>query len=100
MGIISLIIVLRVVLWVVLILGSIFLFFAAYSIYTNLTTGVPWAKVPRANVYRIFKELGLPADSLVTIWARATGGCCLRQNRSAGARSALNCRFILTLKLV
>lgn len=65
MGIISLIIVLRVVLWVVLILGSIFLFFAAYSIYTNLTTGVPWAKVPRANVYRIFKELGLPADSLV-----------------------------------
>jgi len=65
MDIFSLLAVLKAIMRVIVIGGSVFLFFAACSIYTNLTTGVPWAKVPRANVYRIFKELGLPADSLV-----------------------------------
>ena len=65
MDIFSLLVVLKVILWLVLVMGSVFLFFAAHSIYTNLTTGVPWAKVPRANVAKIFKEFGLPAGSLI-----------------------------------
>jgi len=65
MDIFSLLAILKVILWLVLVAGSIFLFFAACSIYTNLTTVVPWAKVPRANVCRIFKELGLPAGALI-----------------------------------
>lgn len=65
MDIYELLTILKVIAWLVLTIGSVFLFFALCSIYTNLTTGVPWAKTPKDNVQDIFKELNLKPDSLI-----------------------------------
>lgn len=63
MDIFSAILILKIVLAAAIIVGLIFFFLAACSIYTNLTTGVPWAKIPKENIDRIFKEIGLPRNS-------------------------------------
>lgn len=65
MDIFSAILILKIVLAATVIGGLIFLFLAACSIYTNLTTGVPWARIPRANIDKIFKEINLPKNSLI-----------------------------------
>ncbi|MDO8667911.1 MAG: hypothetical protein Q7K35_02305 [bacterium] len=65
MGIFSLILILKIVLAIVIIGSLIFFFLAAFSIYTNLTTGVPWAKNSRENFDKIFKEINLPKNFLL-----------------------------------
>lgn len=65
MGIIILLIILKIVLAIVAIGSLIFFFFAVCSIYTNLTTGVPWVKIPEENIIKIFKEINLPKNSLI-----------------------------------
>lgn len=65
MDIFSVVLTLKTVLVMVIFGGLIFFFLAAFSIYTNLTTSVPWAKNPKENIDKIFKELSLPKDSLI-----------------------------------
>jgi len=65
MSIFSLLIILKIILVIVTIGSFIFFFFAICSIYTNLTTGVPWVKIPEKNIAKIFKEISLPKNSLI-----------------------------------
>lgn len=65
MDIFSLILALKIILGLVIIIWLLVLFFTGWSIYTILTTRVPWAKISEDNVYKIFKELNLPKGSLV-----------------------------------
>lgn len=43
----------------------IFLFFAAWTIYSIIKTGVPFAKTPNDNIDIIFSELNLPAGAKI-----------------------------------
>ncbi len=63
MSILTWLLILKIILVIVAMGSFIFLFLAACSIYTNLTTGVPWAKIPEANILKIFKEISLPQNS-------------------------------------
>ncbi len=63
MSILTWLVILKIILAVVMAGSFIFFWFAACSIYTNLTTGVPWAKIPEANILKIFKEINLPKNS-------------------------------------
>lgn len=63
MDIFSAILMLKIVLTATILSGLIFLFLAGCSIYTNLTTGVPWAKISRENIHQIFKEISLPKNA-------------------------------------
>lgn len=65
MDIFSVILILKIISAAVIIGGLIFLFFAGWSIYTNLTTGVPWAKISGENINKIFREINLPKNSLI-----------------------------------
>jgi hypothetical protein len=65
MDIFSLLVALKIIMWLVIGISLVFLFFAVCSIYTNLTTGVPWAKIPKRNIYKIFEEINLPEGSLI-----------------------------------
>ena len=65
MDILSLILLLKIILMAVFAGGLVFLFFASCSIYTNLTSGVPWAKIPKENINKIFSEINLSKDSLI-----------------------------------
>jgi len=65
MSILTGLLILKIVLAVVAIGSFIFFFLAACSIYTNLTTGVPWAKIPEENIMKIFKEINLPKNFLL-----------------------------------
>ena len=65
MDIFSVIIILKTIL-VIAITGSLIFFgLAACSIYTNLTSGVPWAKIPLRSLEQIFREINLPPASLI-----------------------------------
>ena len=61
----ALIILLITILAVIFILGSIFLVFALWSIYTIIKTKVPWAKTPPDSIAKIFSEINLPKNSLI-----------------------------------
>ena len=63
MDILSAIFMLKIILAVALAGGLIFFFLSACSIYTNLTTGVPWAKCPAENIHKIFKEINLSRNA-------------------------------------
>ncbi len=65
MSILTILLLLKIILAVVITGSLIFIFFAACSIYTNLTTGIPWAKISKANILKIFEELDLPRNSLI-----------------------------------
>jgi len=65
MSILTGLLILKIVLAVVAIGSFIFFFLAVCSIYTNLTTGVPWAKIPEENIMKIFKEINLPKNFLL-----------------------------------
>lgn len=65
MDIFGAILILKIILAIVITGSLIFFFLAAYSIYTNLTTSVPWAKIPLASLAQIFKEINLPPGSLI-----------------------------------
>ena len=56
---------LKIILAVTFVGGIIFLFLAGFSISTNLSTGVPWAKISKANIKIIFREINLPPNSLI-----------------------------------
>lgn len=65
MSILTWLLILKIILAIVVTGSFVFFFFAVCSIYTNLTTGVPWAKVPKENIDKIFKEISLPKNSLI-----------------------------------
>lgn len=65
MDIFSAVLILKIILVIVITGSLIFFFLAACSIYTNLTSGVPWAKIPRESLEQIFKEINLPPGSLI-----------------------------------
>jgi SAM-dependent methyltransferase len=65
MDIHSAIIISNIILTVVAGGSIIFFILAGCSIYTILTSGVPWAKTPAGNIKKIFKEISLPKDSLI-----------------------------------
>lgn len=65
MSILTWFLILKIILVIVAVGSFIFIFFAACSIYTNLTTGIPWAKIPKENIDKIFKEIDLPKNSLI-----------------------------------
>lgn len=65
MSILTWLLILKIILAIVVTGSFVFFFFAGCSIYTNLTTGVPWAKTPKENIFKIFKEIKLPKNSLV-----------------------------------
>ena len=61
----DIILILNITKIIVIIITIIFLFFTTWSIYTNLTTKVPWAKTPDENIEKILAEISLPKNSLV-----------------------------------
>jgi SAM-dependent methyltransferase len=61
----GLLLVLQIVMIIVVVGSVVFLCLAGCSIYTNLTTGVPWAKIPKENIFKIFEEIKLSKNSLV-----------------------------------
>ncbi|MFA6306450.1 MAG: hypothetical protein WCV70_02430 [Patescibacteria group bacterium] len=65
MSILIWLLILKIVLALVAAGSFVFFFFAVCSIYTNLTTGIPWAKIPKENIDKIFKEIDLPKNSLI-----------------------------------
>ena len=65
MDIYSALLILKIFLIAALFGGLVFLFFAVFSIYTNLSSGVPWAKMPLDNIDQIFKNTNLKKGSLV-----------------------------------
>jgi SAM-dependent methyltransferase len=65
MDIFSLILILKIILAIVFVGGLIFLFLASCSVYANLTTGVPWARISQKNIEAIFKEVELPKNFLI-----------------------------------
>jgi len=65
MSILTWLVILEIILAIVMVGSFVFFFFAACSIYTNLTTGIPWAKIRRENIDKIFKEIKLPKNSLL-----------------------------------
>lgn len=65
MDILTLLLILKIILAIIMAGSFIFFFFAVCSIYANLTTGVPWAKIPEANILKIFADLNLPKNSLL-----------------------------------
>lgn len=65
MSILTWLIILKIILVIVITGSLIFFFLAACSIYTNLISGVPWAKIPEENISLIFKEINLPPNALI-----------------------------------
>lgn len=54
-----------IVLLLVAIFTLIFVVFCFNMLFVNLWTGVPWAKVPAANLEKILAEVNLPSGALV-----------------------------------
>lgn len=65
MDMLGVILVSKIILAVVIAGSLIFLFLAGCSIYTNLTSGVPWAKVSEENINKIFSLINLRKNSLI-----------------------------------
>lgn len=62
---ITLLTLLKIIALLVAIASTIFIFFALWSIYTLLTTKVPWVKTPKKNIDIILDEINLPKNSIV-----------------------------------